>query len=124
MNDEIEVTDLCPDHASALEYEPFRPILDRVLIRRVEAVATPDGFAIPEKYRQHTNRGVVIAVGDGVVLGTQWRPMKHYLSVGDIVLFGEYTAEKFVQGNEELYIVRLQDVRGVERKKRNDSDRA
>lgn len=93
---------------------PFRPILDRVLIRRIEPTATTDGFVVPEKYRQHTNEGVVIALGDGVVLGREWRPLTDFLHVGDTVMYGEYTAERWEATPDDVYwVVRVQDIRGV-----------
>ena len=113
---------------------PFRPILDRVLIKRIEPEAAPDGFEVPDKYRQHTNKGVIIAVGDGVVLGQNFVPFveeqphlgtdeegksKYYrtnfVRVGDTCLYGEYCAEQFEKDGETFYIVRVQDIRGVER---------
>ena len=93
---------------------PFRPILDRVLLRRIEPEATAEGFAVPEKYRQHTNEGIVLALGDGVVLGKEWRPLTDFLKVGDICMYGEYTAEKWSGAEaEDCWIVRIQDIRGV-----------
>ena len=92
---------------------PFRPILDRILIKRIEADAVTDGFTIPEKYRQHSNLGTVIAVGDGIVLGREWRPITDFVQVGATVLYGEYCAECFEQDGEQFWIVRLQDIRGL-----------
>lgn len=86
-------------------YEPFQPILDRVLIRRVEDAPTSK-LGVPDKYRQQTNKGEVIAVGELV---------KSNLKSGDLVLFGEYNAERFVKDGEELWNVREADIRGVER---------
>ncbi len=94
---------------------PFRPILDRVLLRRVEVEASPDGFTVPEKYRQHSNLGEVLAVGDGVVLGKEWKPLTDFIKVGDICLYGEYTAEALERDGEQYWIVRIQDIRGVAR---------
>jgi len=87
------------------EYEPFTPINDRLLIRRVEDAPTSK-LGLPEKYRQATNKGEILGVGELV---------KSNLRVGDRVLFGEYNAERFTKDNEELWIVREADIRGVER---------
>ncbi len=94
---------------------PFRPILDRVLIRKLETPKASDDFNVPDKYRQHSNDGVVVALGDGVVLGGQFKPLTDFLSVGDKVVYGEYTAERWQQDGEELWICRIQDIRGVQR---------
>jgi co-chaperonin GroES (HSP10) len=92
---------------------PFRPILDRLLIKRIEPEATPDGFTVPERYRQHSNLGTVIALGDGLQLGGVWRPLTDFIQVGSICMYGEYTAECLEVDGETYWIVRLQDIRGV-----------
>jgi co-chaperonin GroES (HSP10) len=87
---------------------PFLPILDRVLIRRIEAEATAEGFSVPEKYRQHSNLGIVIEVGENVARLTD------RVKVGAKVLYGEYTAEQWDAPNGDVYwSVRVQDIRGV-----------
>lgn len=108
----VEVVDTRPDRSKT--YDPPKPILDRLLVRRL-AQEEQTGFAIPEKYRQHTNRGVVISVGDGIVCGTEYYPITMFLNPGDIVKYGEYTSERYGSDDDELYIIRLQDVRTVER---------
>jgi co-chaperonin GroES (HSP10) len=93
------------------EFEPFQPLNDRVLIKRVVLQSAPEGFVVPERYRQHTNVGIVKSVGN-LVVG---------VSPGDRVRFGEYNAEKFELDGEEFELVRLADIRGVERVKTNNS---
>ena len=109
----------------------FKPILDRVLVRRVQDEQVSK-LGLPDKYRQQTNEGEVLSVGDFVVLGGHVVPFirantwfTRFLTwlgfvlptvgvqVGDRVLFGEYNAERFTQDGEELWIVRVQDIRGV-----------
>ena len=106
------ITDLRPDRSKS--YSAPKPILDRILVRRLAAPKAEDGFVVPEKFRQQTNRGEVIAVGTGVVLGAKWEPMCIFVEPGDIVHYGEYTAEQ-MKDDPSLYIVRIQDVRLVER---------
>jgi co-chaperonin GroES (HSP10) len=88
----------------------LKPILDRVLVRRIEKPQEGD-IVIPEAYRQASRRGTVEAIGDFVVLGGQAFPLSTFLSVGDIVQFGEYNAEPMEDG---LVLVRIQDIRGKE----------
>lgn len=102
---------------TAPEYEEFRTLLDRILVRRLKVDDEVAGFAIPEKFRQHSNWGEVVVVGDGVVLGGELLPLDQFISVGDRVRYGEYTAEQFSTDDESLWIVRLQDCRGVRRRK-------
>lgn len=109
------------------ELEPFVPILDRILLKLVRETGPKDGFEVPDKYRQMTGRGEVLAVGDIVVLSMQKFPITDFVNVGDHVLFGQYTAERILseelakqfctESDDELYIVRIQDVRGAARKK-------
>ncbi len=93
---------------------PFRPILDRVLIKRVEPEAAVDGFSVPEKYRQMSNVGVIIGIGHGVVLGREWHSLSEFVQVGQKCLYGEYTAERWDSPDgQAFWIVRLQDIRGI-----------
>lgn len=91
------------------------------------------GFVIPYAYRQHNNIGIVLATGQFVILGMVKIPMSEVVQVGDRVTFGDYNSEVFkmsedktrkmcdaVQMNYEedpegLRVVRVQDVRVVER---------
>lgn len=104
--------------AEVSDYEPFKPILDRVLIRRVET-ATTSKLDMPDKYRQQTNEGEVLEVGDGVYIGGQTLPMP--VKIGDLVLFGEYNAERFMKDGVELWLVRVQNIRGVKRLKKPEN---
>jgi co-chaperonin GroES (HSP10) len=106
------ITDLRPDRTK--QYSAPKPILDRILVRRLAAPKAEDGFVVPEKFRQQTNRGEVIAIGDCVVLGHERWNVGDFVSVGDIVHYGEYTAEQ-MKDDPSLYIVRIQDVRLVEK---------
>jgi co-chaperonin GroES (HSP10) len=108
----LPIIDIRPDRTKA--YHPAKPILDRILVKRIESPKNSDGFEVPDKYRQQTNQGEVIAVGDCVVLGHERWNVSDFVSVGDVVHYGEYTAEQ-LKDDPSLYIVRIQDVRLVER---------
>jgi co-chaperonin GroES (HSP10) len=112
-------------------YAPFKPILDRVLLRLVRESKPPIEGEIPDirvsdKFRQQTNKGEVIAVGDIVVLSGQKFPITEFVNIGDHVLFGQYTAEEFTSEelfaqfkltpDDQIYIVRVQDCRGTARR--------
>ena len=91
----------------------FKPILDRVLVRRIEQ-SSDATIVIPEAYRQSSKKCEVIAIGDFVVVGGQRIPLDELIHVGDIVLIGEYNAELVETDGEVLLLVRIQDVRGRE----------
>ena len=112
---EIKVVDKRPDRTK--EYGEFECLLDRVLIRRLPE-DTGTGLQIPNKYREPQRWGEVIAIGDSVVLGGVKWPLSDYVSVGDIVKYGEHTAEQFDTNDEDVFIVRVQDLRGRRRLKR------
>lgn len=124
------------------EYGLFKPILDKVLIKRIsedenfeqlEDGSLRDkrtGFVIPAKYRQHSNLGVVLMVGDFVVMGGVKTDLMEIVKPGYRVLFGEYNAEKLkvpdeqvramcdaieveFEASEDLDVVRVQDIRGI-----------
>lgn len=122
MADEVEVSDLRPSR-EVKQYQPFTTILDRILLRRIESEKSSDGYAIPDKYREPEAVGEVVCAGDGVVLGGQWFEMTRFLKVGDIVRYGEHTAEKYDVSKDpdfpdgDYFICRIQDLRGVRRLK-------
>ena len=132
------------------KYGAFSPVLDRILIKRCaegpdmkimedgSVLNMKTGLLIAGKYRQHSNIGIVLATGQFVILGGQRIAMSDVVRVGDRVTYGDYNSEVFlmdearvqemcdsVQMNYEpdpegLRIVRVQDVRGVEREVVNE----
>jgi chaperonin GroES len=88
-------------------YAPFEPLNDLVLVKRVQESNDKAGsFIIPEKFRQQSNKGVVIAKGNLA---------KSDISKDDIVTFGVYNAENIIVRGGELLLIRENDIRGVER---------
>lgn len=102
----------------------MQPILDRIIVRRVDdpfkkpstIIRDTDNAEItietPEIYRQQSRWGKVIAIGQGVVLGDKFFPLTDFVNVGDTIMFGEYNAEPFQTAEEELVLIRVQDIRG------------
>ena len=86
-------------------YKPFVPLNDWIVIRVVEDQVDESGVIVPKKYRQQSNCGIVVSVSTNI----------KELKSGDKVLFGQYNSEKFNKDGEELELVRIQDIRGVER---------
>jgi len=110
------VVDLRPDRSKS--YHKPQPILDRILVRVIKSHSETEEFVIPDKYREKSRLGEVIAIGYGVVLGNQYLPLEEFISIGDRVKFGEYTAEAYDHTDPTLateFIVRIQDIRTVER---------
>ena len=91
----------------------FKPLHDRVLVRRVESdERSAGGIIIPDTAKEKPQEGEVIAVGsgaraeDGKVTPLDVRP-------GDRVLFGKYSGTEVRINGEELLIMRESDILGV-----------
>ena len=91
----------------------FRPLHDRVLVRRVEAEEkTAGGIIIPDSAKEKPAEGEVIAVGSGVRAenGTI-TPLD--VKVGDRVLFGKWSGTEVKIGGEDLLIMKESDILGI-----------
>ena len=91
----------------------FRPLYDRVLIKRVTAEQkTSSGLIIPDSAKEKPLEAKVVAVGAGRrTKDGEIRPMS--LKAGDIVLFGKYTGDEVKLDGEEHVILREEDVLAV-----------
>lgn len=84
----------------------FRPLHDRVLVKRIPAeVETPGGLAIPEQAQDRPTEAYVIAVGDGHHFDDGTTRELH-VRVGDRVLFGNYTGTEATIEGEDYIILR------------------
>ncbi len=91
----------------------FRPLHDRVLVRRIEAaVKTPGGIIIPDTAQEKPQEGEVVSVGSGVRAddGTI-TPLD--LAAGDKILFGKWSGSEVKLDGEDLIIMKESDVLGV-----------
>ena len=90
----------------------FKPIMDRILCQRLDE--RKDSLIVEaDAYATKSNKYQVIALGDFVVVGGQRIALSDFVSVGDIVLAGEYNVEEIELDGEKFQLVRIQDVRGV-----------
>ena len=91
----------------------FRPLHDRVVIRRVEQEAkTTGGIIIPDTAQEKPMEGDVIAVGPGA-RGEDGKVHPLDLKPGDRVLFGKWSGTEIRLDGEELMIMTESDVMGV-----------
>ena len=91
----------------------FRPLHDRVVIRRVEQEAkTTGGIIIPDTAQEKPMEGDVIAVGPGA-RGEDGKVHPLDLKPGDRVLFGKWSGTEIRLDGEELMIMKESDVMGV-----------
>jgi chaperonin GroES len=91
----------------------FRPLHDRVVIRRVEGEAkTKSGIIIPDTAKEKPQEGEVVAVGPGA-LDEAGKVIPLELKAGDRVLFGKWSGTEVKIGDDELLIMKESDVMGV-----------
>jgi chaperonin GroES len=91
----------------------IRPLQDRVIIKRMEEERTSaGGIVIPDSAAEKPIKGEVVAVGSGKILDNgEKRPVD--LKVGDKVLFGKYSGTEVKINDEELLVMREDDILGV-----------
>ena len=91
----------------------FRPLHDRVLVRRVEAEEkTAGGIIIPDTAKEKPQEGEVIAVGPGARDESgKLAPLD--VKVGDRILFGKWSGTEIRLNGEDLLIMKESDVMGV-----------
>ncbi|MBI1403012.1 MAG: co-chaperone GroES [Porphyrobacter sp.] len=91
----------------------FRPLHDRVVVRRIEAdQKTAGGIIIPDSAQEKPSEGEVIAVGEGARddAGNRITPD---VKVGDRVLFGKWSGTEVKINGEDLLIMKESDIMGV-----------
>ena len=91
----------------------FRPLHDRVLVRRVEAEEkTAGGIIIPDTAKEKPQEGEVIAVGPGARDESgKLTPLD--VKIGDRILFGKWSGTEIKLNGEDLLIMKESDVMGV-----------
>lgn len=88
----------------------IRPLHDRVVVRRQEEEkTTPGGILLPDSASEKPAEGEVIACGNGKILESgEVRPLD--VKPGDKVLFGKYSGSDVKVGDEELLVMREDDI--------------
>jgi chaperonin GroES len=91
----------------------FRPLHDRVLIRRVEAEEkTTGGIIIPDTAKEKPMEGEIVAVGPGA-RGEDGKVQALDVKAGDRVLFGKWSGTEVKIDDEDYLIMKESDVMGV-----------
>jgi chaperonin GroES len=91
----------------------FRPLHDRVLVRRVEAEEkTAGGIIIPDTAKEKPSQGEVVAVGPGG-RDESGKLIPIDIKAGDRVLFGKWSGTEVKIDGEELLIMKESDIMGV-----------
>jgi chaperonin GroES len=91
----------------------FRPLHDRVVVRRIEGEEkTKGGIIIPDTAKEKPQEGEVIAVGAGA-RDESGKLVPLDLKAGDRILFGKWSGTEVKIDGEELLIMKESDVMGV-----------
>jgi chaperonin GroES len=91
----------------------FRPLHDRVVVKRVDAEAkSAGGIIIPDTAKEKPSQGEIIAVGPGG-RDENGKLIPIDLEVGERVLFGKWSGTEVVLDGKELLIMKESDIMGV-----------
>ncbi|MDF7674487.1 co-chaperone GroES [Acetobacteraceae bacterium ESL0709] len=91
----------------------FRPLHDRVVVRRLDGEAkTAGGIIIPDTAKEKPMEGEVIAVGPGA-RNEQGQIVPLDVKAGDRVLFGKWSGTEVKVNGEDLLIMKESDILGV-----------
>ncbi len=91
----------------------FKPLHDRVLVRRVESEEkTAGGLIIPDSAKEKPSEGIVVACGEGARKDSgELIPMS--IKEGDKILFGKWSGTEVTIDGEELLIMKESDILGI-----------
>jgi len=91
----------------------FRPLHDRVVVRRVEEdTKTAGGIIIPDTAKEKPSQGKIVAVGPGA-RDEAGKLVALEVKAGDLVLFGKWSGTEVKINGEDLLIMKESDILGV-----------
>ncbi len=91
----------------------FRPLHDRILIKRIEEKETAKGgIIIPDTAKEKPQEGEVIAVGNGK-MSEDGKVIPLDVKAGDRILFGKYSGTEIKIDSKEYLILKEEEVLGV-----------
>jgi chaperonin GroES len=91
----------------------FRPLHDRVLVKRVNAEEkTPGGIILPDSVQEKPMEGKVIAAGSGAK-SDEGKVTPLDVKKGDTILFGKWSGTEIKVDGEELLIMKESDILGI-----------
>jgi len=91
----------------------FRPLHDRVLVRRIEAEEkTAGGIIIPDSAKEKPSEGEIVAIGSGT-RAEDGKVTPLDVQVGDRVLFGKWSGTEVKLDGEDLLIMKESDIMGI-----------
>jgi len=92
----------------------LQPLGDRVVVQRLEAQdKTVGGIILPDAAKEKPQRGKVLAVGDGKVLGDGSK-QKLQVKKGDVVLFASYAGDELKVDGDEVLLMHEEDILAID----------
>ena len=92
----------------------FKPLHDRVLVRRLdEEGKTKGGIIIPDTAKEKPMQGEIVAVGSGSIDEKTGKRIALDVRVGDRVLFGKWSGTEVKIDGQELVIMKESDILGI-----------
>jgi chaperonin GroES len=102
-----------PPEANVMAKSRFRPLHDRVVVKRIDAEEkTKGGIIIPDTAKEKPSQGEITAVGPGG-RDESGKLIPIDVKVGDRVLFGKWSGSEVKLDGEELLIMKESDIMGV-----------
>src|SRR5437764_6210099 len=102
-----------PPKGNVMAKSKFRPLHDRVVVKRIDAEAkTKGGIIIPDTAKEKRSQGEITAVGPGG-RDEAGKLIPIDLKVGDRVLFGKWSGTDIKLDGEDLLIMKESDIMGV-----------
>lgn len=98
------------------DIDRYQPLANFVLLKRIDQAQEVDersGMFIPQIAQVQSNKGRVVDVGEGRIVGDKLIPIP--LEKGDIVLFSKYGAEEITLDGEEFLLLRYDEIKLKER---------
>jgi len=91
----------------------FRPLHDRVVVRRVESeTKSAGGIIIPDSAQEKPQEGEIVSIGSGA-RDEAGKLVPLDVKAGDLVLFGKWSGTEVRIGGEDLLIMKESDIMGV-----------
>ena len=91
----------------------LQPLGDRVVVQRADAeTTTAGGIVLPDSAQDRPARGTIVSIGDGRLLDDGSRS-ELQVKVGETVIFNSYAGETFKIGDDELLLMREDEILAV-----------
>ena len=101
------------NYKEGVTHMAFRPLHDRVLVRRIEAdEKTAGGIIIPDTAKEKPQEGEIVSVGTGTK-AEDGKVTPLDVKAGDRILFGKWSGTEVRLDGEELLIMKESDIMGV-----------